>query len=156
MKVILQSDIGNLGKKNDIVTVSDGYAQNYLIPRKLAEQATESRVVELEKNKATQEAEYREYTEKLHKELEQLAQTGIEITAPANDQGSLFAGIHTVDMAEAITEKISTPLSEEAVVIDDSIKETGTYEIDIRVGDERVSIPITVTADSTEQKSASK
>lgn len=154
MQVILHSDIGKLGKKYDVVTVSDGYARNYLIPQKLAELATPERVAVIEQSRAARAAEEAEHNEQLLAQLNTLGEDGLVIDAPANDQGHLFAGLHTTEIAEKLSEVTGVAVPPNAIRMDDTLKEVGTHALELRVGDERQTVNVTVVAVSPAQKSS--
>lgn len=149
MKVILQTDIGKIGKKHDIVDVADGYARNYLIPRKFAEIATPEKEAAIERQREKRAAEEEAHQTELKKALEALQSDGVTITASASDQGHLYAGLHTDDVASKLSEQSGVSVAPTALEQDDSIKEVGSYEIAVRVGDEKVLVPLEVVA--TEQ-----
>ena len=143
MKVILHNDVGKLGSKNEVVDVADGYARNYLIPRHLAEIATENRIQALKEQEEKREAERREHAAQLATALEEIEQS-VTIPAPVNEQGHLFAGIRRSDIASALNEALGVHVAETAIVFDDTIKETGTFEIPLRVGGETRTVNVTI------------
>lgn len=148
MKVILRSDIGKLGKKHDVVDVSDGYGRNFLIPRGLAEIATPEKEAAVEQKRAEREAQEQEHHAQLKEALAQLTEQGVEITAPANEQGHLFAGLHAADIAQQLTEQVNVEVPAVAIQFDDAIKEVGEHQIPVRVGDETIAVPVTVTGET--------
>ena len=147
MKVILHSDIGKIGKKNDVVDVADGYGRNYLIPRGLADLATEAKIAVHEREREAREQAETERVEVLTAKLSELTEEGIAITAPANEQGHLFAGVHANKIAAKIGEAAGVNVPGESVKMDDMIKETGTFDIDVRAGDKSVTVPVTIQAE---------
>jgi large subunit ribosomal protein L9 len=90
MRIILRNDIGKLGAKHDIVTVSDGYARNFLIPRGLAEVATPEKEAAIERTRAERAAKEKERIQALKDALSSIAEQGVTINGRANDQGNLF------------------------------------------------------------------
>ena len=132
MKVILLQDVKKLGKKGDVIEASDGYARNFLFPRKLAQEATASElhVLNAKKEKARKEklAEL-EAAQKLAAELKGKAVT---INAKAGDGGRLFGAITNKDVAEAINNKYNLSVDKKKVVID-TIKVAGGYDVEVKL-----------------------
>jgi len=127
MKVILLQDVKKMGKKGDVIEASDGYARNYLFPRKLAEEATANALhVENERKKKLAELEA---AQKLAAELK-----GKEVTinAKAGDNGRLFGAITNKDVAEAINSEFNLSIDKKKVVVN-TIKVAGTYEVEVKL-----------------------
>lgn len=132
MKVILLQDIKKMGKKGDVIEASDGYARNYLFPRKLAEEATANalHVVNAKKeNERKKKLAELEATQKLAAELK-----GKEVTinAKAGDNGRLFGAITNKDVAEAINSEFNLSIDKKKVVVN-TIKVAGTYEVEVKL-----------------------
>lgn len=128
MKVILQQDDKKLGKKGDIIEVSEGYARNFLLPKKLAITATDANI-----NKAKQQKS----TEKFHAQVKEdearvLAnQIGkIEITMPVKvgENGKLFGSITSKDVAEALLKETKIDLDRRKIELKETVKSVGTYK----------------------------
>jgi large subunit ribosomal protein L9 len=147
MKVILTKNVAKLGKKLDVVEVSDGYASNYLFPQGLAERATDSRIAQLDAQReavrASEDAKHAMLAEK----LEALQEEGITITAKADTAGHLYKKIHEADVHAVLTETDDIALSKEAVLLEAVIAQTGDYTARIEEGDVRTSIPVHVVAE---------
>lgn len=129
MKLILLENIKKIGKKDEIKEVPDGYAQNFLIPRKLAVLATPERIKKLELSKKQIEDEKGMHLEILRSNLEKIDNTEIVITRKVNSSGSLFAQIAEKDIQEEIknASKILVPI--EYIQLSEHIKHTGTHKI---------------------------
>lgn len=129
MDVILKQDIHNLGYANDIVTVKDGYARNYLIPQGLAIVADKtSRKVHAEnlKQKAYKENKVRNEAEAMAAKLEKVTLT---IGAKAASTGKIFGSVNAIQIAEALKEQFDYEVDRKRIKLDgDSIKELGSYE----------------------------
>ena len=144
MQVILLSDVARVGRKFDVLDVSNGYANNYLFPRKLAEHATPSKVAELVKRKeavaAAEEARIADIKEK----LETLTKATITITEKADDQGHLFKKIRSEDIAETINKDQAIDLAKENILLDSPIHDVGTHSVDVEAAGVRVTISVVI------------
>lgn len=132
MKVILLEDIKNVGKKGELINAADGYARNYLFPRKLAKPADAQSLNEL-KNAAESKA-YREKKEHddavaLKKELEG---KGVRISARAGQNGKLFGAVTAKEIAAAIKENYGVEIDKRRIELED-IKSYGTYPVSIKL-----------------------
>ncbi len=133
MKVALLKDVSGLGKKNDVKTVSDGHALNFLIPQRLAEVATASVLARVETSKKQIEQEKKVMEDLLSKNIHTIDGQTVEIEAEANEKGSLFAGIHKDEIVKAVKEVIDVDLLPDFIVLDKAIKETGEHKIELKV-----------------------
>lgn len=128
MEVILKQDIPSLGYKNDLITVKDGYARNYLIPKGLAIFATETNkkvLNEVKKQKAHKEEKVLNEAQKMAKALESL---NIKIAAKAGTSGKIFGSVNDVQIANAIKEQHKIDIDRKNIHVDgESIKELGEY-----------------------------
>lgn len=131
MKIIFLQDVPRVGKKYDIKEVNDGYAMNFLFPRKLAEAATPKAVAELEKRKKSIEIEREVQESLLLKNLEEIKGKAIIIKGKANEQGHLFSAIHKKEIVEAMKTQNHADIGEEFIVLEKPIKEIGEHEIPI-------------------------
>lgn len=133
MKVIFLQDVPRVGKKNDVKDVNDGYAMNFLIPRKLAEAATPKAlsVLEMRKKEITIEREVQE--DLLMKNLEEIKGKVVTIKAKADDKGHLFMAIHPKTISEAMKEQHRADIDEEFIVLEKPIKQIGEFEIPISI-----------------------
>jgi len=133
MKVILKQDIASLGKVGDIVTVSDGHARNYLFPRGLAMEATESNLKTLTDMKKRQERAQ----EKYHKQAEELIKrlSGIicEIRHPAGEQHKLFGSVGAKDIQEALKAQ-GYVVDRKAIMLEENIQTPREYPVKIKLG----------------------
>jgi large subunit ribosomal protein L9 len=147
MKIILLDNIKGLGLKNDVVETKDGYALNFLFPSRLAKSASDKSIAEIESGKLKQKEKEKTELIALKKALSELVNP-IEIKAPANEKGNLFAGINTHTIAQKIREAVGMNVPESFVSAKNTIKEVGEYNISIRVGEERFIIKVEVKGDT--------
>ena len=142
MKVILLQDVKGKGKKGQMIEVSDGYARNYMLPRKIAVEATADAVNTMRMNdKATQERIAREKAEamEISKKLREMTLT---VTAKGGGAGRLFGSVTNQEIADALA-KTGIKLDKRKIVIADPIKNVGTYTVTCKLGYE-ISAPLTV------------
>lgn len=142
MKVILQKDVKNLGKKGEAVEVSEGYARNYLMPRGLVVMATDANLRTLKQEQdAKQNRKDRE-----KREAEQLAdklgKMKVHVTAKAGDAGRIFGSVTSADIAAAL-EKQGVKVDKRKIELKEPIKVLGEYKVDVRVYQE-MSATLTV------------
>ncbi len=143
MKVILLQDIKGKGKKGQMLEVSDGYARNYMLPRKMAIEATPDAINTMRMNdKATQERIAREKAESmaLSKQLRGLT---LVVTAKGGGAGRLFGSVTNQEIADALKAKAGVTLDKRKIVISDPIKSVGTYTVTCKLGYE-ITAPLTV------------
>lgn len=132
MKVILLQDVKKLGKKGDILEISDGYARNFLFPRKLAEQANDNNVHILNMKKENERKQKLAEIEAAQKLAAELKGKEIKILGKAGDNGRLFGAITSKDVAEKINEIYKLKIDKKKIVMD-TIKLTGEYDIEIKL-----------------------
>lgn len=149
MEVILKEDITNLGYKNDIVKVKNGYARNYLIPRKLAVLCTDSaKKVNTEdvKQKAFKEAKILKDAQKV---ADSLKDAVLSIGAKASTNGKIFGSVNSIQVAEAIKKQYNYDVDRKKITVDsDNIKELGSYSAKINLHKEiKVEIKFEVVAE---------
>ena len=142
MKVILLQDIRGKGKKGQMLEVSDGYARNYMLPRKLAMEATADAINTMRMNdKATQERQARERAEAVALE-KQMKEMTLVVYAKGGGAGRLFGSVTNQEIADALA-KTGIKLDKRKIVIAEPIKNVGTYTVTCKLGYE-ISAPLTV------------
>jgi large subunit ribosomal protein L9 len=146
MKVIFLKDVPRVGKKNDIKEVNDGYATNFLLPRKLAEIATPKAVKELEIKNNQVKVERMVQDELLTKNLEEIKNKVVTIEAKAGEKGSLFSSIHKKDIAEMMYKQHHIQIDEEFIALDKPIKVTGEFEINLSIKNKTSSFKLIIKA----------
>ena len=138
MKVILQQDVRGQGKKGQLVEVSDGYARNFLLPKKLAVAATAENVNTMkqqEKARKAQEAAEKAQAEATAKQLEGLM---VKIPAKAGEGGRLFGAVTAKEVSEALAAQHGVNIPKARLVLDEPIKACGGYQIKAKLGYEVV------------------
>lgn len=134
MKVILQQDVKGQGKKGQMVEVSDGYARNFLLPKKLAVIANAENVNTMkqqEKARKAQEAAEKAEAEALAKKLEGIT---VKVAARAGEGGRLFGAVTSKEISEALSAQFGLNIAKTKLVLDDPIKACGTYKIKAKLG----------------------
>ena len=142
MKVILLQDVKGKGKKGQMIEVSDGYARNIMLPRKLAIEATADAINTMKMNdKATQERIAREKAEALAVS-KQLREMTLVVKAKGGGAGRLFGSVTNAEIADALA-KNGVKLDKRKIVMGETIKNVGTYTVTCKLGYE-ISAPLTV------------
>jgi large subunit ribosomal protein L9 len=134
MKVILQQDVKGQGKKGQLVDVSDGYARNFLLPKKLAVEATADNVNAMKQKESArlkkleaEKAEAREIAKKLESCI-------VKIAAKAGGAGKLFGAVTSKEIADALSEQHGITIEKNKIVQEEHIKTFGSYEIKCKLG----------------------
>ena len=138
MKIILLQDVKGKGKKGQMIEVSDGYARNYMLPRKLAQEATADAVNTMRMNdKATAERQARERAEAvaISKQLRELT---LIVKAKGGGAGRLFGAVTTTEIADALKKNAGITIDKRKLVLDENIKNVGTYTVKAKLGYEIV------------------
>ncbi len=138
MKVILEQDVRGQGKKGQMVEVSDGYARNFLLPRKLAVEASAENINTMnmrDKARKAREAEEKAQAEAM---VETLKNSPVKIRAKAGQGGRLFGSVTTKEISEALKEQYQLDVNKSKIVQPEPIKAFGSYEIKCKLGYEVV------------------
>ena len=148
MNVILKQDMPNLGHKDDIIVVKNGYARNYLIPKGYAINATaKAKKVheEILRQRAHKEEQLKEAAAKMAEELKKVSLT---IGAKTSTKGKIFGSVNTIQIAEALTEKGFEVERKNISIKDDLIKEIGSYSATVKLHREvMVDIPFEIVSE---------
>ena len=143
MNVILLQDVKGKGKKGQMLEVSDGYARNFMLPKKLAIEATPDAINTMRMNdKATQERIAKEKAEALALS-KQLREMTLVVTAKGGGAGRLFGSVTNQEIADALEKKSGIKLDKRKIAISDPIKSVGTYTVTCKLGYE-ITAPLTV------------
>ena len=138
MKVILRQDVKGQGKKGQLVDVSDGYARNFLLPKKLAVIATAENLNTMkqqEKARKAQQAAEKAEAEALSKKLESLT---VKVAAKAGEGGRLFGAVTAKEISECLAQQHGLNIAKTKLVLDEPIKACGGYKIKAKLGYEIV------------------
>lgn len=147
MKVILLKDVRGIGQHHDIKHVADGYAINFLFPRKLAEPATEDKIQKLAAQKAAHEAEVAKQDEQLGKMVMSLNGKKVVLQARATEKGGLFKSITPKDITKAILAEHKLDIPERVVEIrEDHIKTTGEHQVVLSSKGGKAELKVVVVA----------
>ena len=132
MKVILLQDVKKIGKKGEVINTSDGYARNYLFPRKLAQEATDANLHILNNKKENERKQKLAEIEAAQKVANELKGKEIKITTKLGENGKLFGAITSKDIASEIKKQFKVEVDKKKIVMD-TIKVYGTYEIEVKL-----------------------
>ena len=153
MKVILASDVEKLGHKGDVVTVADGYARNYLVPKGLALVASKGSIRQAEDMQRAR----RERDEKAKAEaaarVATLAASPVYISARAGEGGRLFGSVTKSDVARAIEEQLDQAIDRHLIRLDDPIRNLGSFQVEVHLHEE-VNALVTVEVISHDEEEA--
>lgn len=136
MKVILQQDVKGQGKKGQMVEVSDGYGRNFLLPRKLAVEATAENINTMKMQDKAKAARMAEEKAAAEAAAEQLKGCQVNIRAKAGQGGRLFGSITSREISEELKAQCGIDVNKSKIVLSDPIKSFGTFEVKCKLGSE--------------------
>lgn len=134
MKVILQQDVRGKGKKGQMVEVAEGYARNYLLPRKLALPATADTINTMQMKEKAKKAEEARLKAEAEATVEKLKSCQVRMTARAGSNGKLFGSITTQEISDALKEQYGVEIPRQKLVLQEPIKSFGNYEVRAKLG----------------------
>ena len=132
MEVILREHVDNLGRRGEVVKVADGYARNYLLPRKLALLATEGNKKQIEREKVKFDAKEAEEQKVAQAMAERIANVDVEIARKVGETDALYGSVTSSDIAEALAKK-GLELDRRKVVLQEPIKKLGEFSIPVKL-----------------------
>jgi large subunit ribosomal protein L9 len=135
-QAILLQDVESLGERGTVVDVSPGYLRNYLVPRKLAEPATDASVNAARKRREDAERAEREAVERSRESAAVLGRTVLTIPQQAGDDGRLFGSVTTQDIADAIRDARGIRVDRRKIHLEEPIRNVGTYMVVVEITDE--------------------
>jgi large subunit ribosomal protein L9 len=145
MKVIFLKDVPRVGKRNDVKEVNDGYAMNFLIPKKLAELATSKAINALEQQKKEMILERTMVEQALMKIMNEIKDKEVTIKGKANEIGHLFSAIHKKEIVEALKREHKIEINEDFLDLEKPLKETGEFQITVKVKDKKTTFKVIVS-----------
>ena len=131
MKVILTQDVKAQGKKGDLINVSDGYANNFLLKKGLAKVATKQAINELEGKKGAEEYRRNQEEEKAKNIADRMKEFTVKLTAKSGKEGKLFGSITSKDVAQALKEQYNIEVDKRKIDLPDGIKTCGTRDVNV-------------------------
>ena len=134
MKVILQQDVKGQGKKGQLVEGSEGYARNFLLPRKLAIAATADAINTLNLKEKARKAEEARMKAEAQTIAEKLKECPVKLTAKAGNGGKLFGAVPTKEISEGLKKQYDIDIPKQKLVLDDPIKAYGSYQVKAKLG----------------------
>ena len=134
MKVILQQDVKGQGKKGQLVEVSEGYARNFLLPRKLAIEATTDAINTMNLKEKAKKAEEARMKAEAQEIAEKLKECTVNLTAKAGNGGRLFGAVTTKEISDGLMKQHNINIPKQKLVLDDPIKAFGGYQVKAKLG----------------------
>ncbi len=139
MQVILIQDVDNLGGRNELVTVKNGYARNYLIPQKYAVEASPSNLKQLQEKQKVQAKKEAAMLAQINKVTEVLKASPVKVGAKTGTSGKIFGSVTSLQIARAIRDQKGYEIDRKRISIVDEVKELGTYKASIDFGGSNVT-----------------
>jgi large subunit ribosomal protein L9 len=133
MEIILLQDVKALGKKGEIVKVSDGYARNFILPKKLRMEATKQNLFELNMQKAAEAKKQKELLEEAQRQAKKLEELTVKVTIKAGEGGKTFGSISTKEIAAAVKDQFGLELDKKKLQLNDPIKHAGAYTVPVKL-----------------------
>ena len=134
MKVILQQDVKGQGKKGQMVEVSEGYARNFLLPRKLAIVAPTDAINTMNLKEKARKAEEARMKAEAEATAEKLKELQVKLTAKAGNGGKLFGAVTNKEISEGLKKQFNIDIPKQKLVLDEPIKAYGTYQVKAKLG----------------------
>lgn len=144
MKVILLQDVRKVGRKGEVKDISDGFATNMLLPKKLAEAATPAAIARIEAEKKKREAEASAQERALGNMIDSLRGAVIEVSSRATDKGGLFKSVDEEAIAKAIRGQKSLEIPEELITLKEPIRTTGKHTITLEYKTKKADLTVSV------------
>lgn len=146
MKVILMQDIKNVGRKDDIINANDGYARNYLFPKKLAVEATKDNLIKLQDRKDSNKHKKDLEIERYKKQAEKLKTMTLNMKVKAGENGKIFGSVTAKEISEALIKQYEMNIDKKKIELKDSIKQVGNFTVLVKFGEgisEKLKLNIT-------------
>lgn len=133
MKIILLQDVKTLGKKGDIIEANDGYARNYILPKKIGIEANAKNMNDLKLQKANKEKVAQENLDAAKAFAQDLETKEVVLTMKAGEGGRVFGSVSSKEIAQAFKEQCSIEIDKKKIVLTDPIKTFGTFEVKVKL-----------------------
>ena len=133
MEVILLEDVKSLGKKDEIVKVSDGYARNYVLPKKLGVEATSKNLNELKLKKANEEKVAKQKLEEAKAFAKVLEESSVELKMKSGEGGRTFGSISSKEIAQEAKKQLNFELDKKKIILDEPIKTLGVHIVKVKI-----------------------
>ena len=133
MEVILLQDVKALGKKGDIVKVSDGYARNFILPKKLGLEANKQNLYDLNQQKAAEEKRQKEILEEAKEQAKKLEELTIKVSIKAGEGGKTFGSVSSKEIGAALKEQFGFEIDKKKLQLNDAIKNAGSYTVGVKL-----------------------
>ena len=147
-EAVLLKEVEGLGEAGDAVDVSPGYLRNYLVPRKLAQPATKGALEEARRRLERAEAEERQAAERADENAALLGKTVLTIQHQAGEDGKLFGSVTNKEIADAIQAARGLKIDRKKIRLEEPLRETGTYMVEIEVGGGKTASVKTIVAEA--------
>ena len=134
MEIILIQDVDNLGGANEVVKVKNGYARNFLIPRKLAVEASPGNIKQLEEKLKQVKKKEDKMLAEINNVIAKLNEAPLKLGAKTGTSGKIFGSITTLQLSRAIREQKGYEIDRKKIILPDEVKEIGTYKAQIDFG----------------------
>jgi large subunit ribosomal protein L9 len=144
MKVILLQDVKGVGKKDQVINASEGYAKNFLFPKNLAMEANAGNMKQLDNKHKAEEAKAQEELDKARALASELEKMDVKIEVKIGDNGKLFGAVTNKEISAAIKEQYGMDIDKKKIALSDSIKTTGEKEASVKLHP-KVSAKLKVT-----------
>lgn len=133
MKVILLEDVKSLGKKGEIVNVNDGYARNYVLPKKLGVEANNKNMNDLKLQKANDEKVAKELLDKAKSFAQEMEKDEVVVFIKAGEGGKTFGSVSSKEIAQAYKEQCDKEIDKKKIILPEAIKNFGVYEVGVKL-----------------------
>ncbi len=133
MEIILTQDVKALGKKGEIVKVNDGYARNFILPKKLGMEATKQNLYDLNMQKAAEEKKQKEILEEAKNFGKKLEELTIKLSIKAGEGGKTFGSVSSKEIAEAAKKQFNLDIDKKKLQLNDPIKHAGSYTVPVKL-----------------------
>ena len=133
MKVILLEDVKSLGKKGEVVNVNDGYARNFVLPKKLGVEATGKNMNDLKLQKANEEKVAKEHLEAAQAFAKEMENDHVVVSIKAGEGGRTFGSVSSKEIATAYKEQCGKEIDKKKIILPEPIKSVGVYEVAVKL-----------------------